>query len=65
MWYLLYNGFASIFIRQTKVIVKTSLNRALFIIMNPKPSDLFMGRLKTNKSWRAEPVSVAIDLDDL
>ncbi len=29
MWYLLYNGFASIFIRhKTKVIVKTSLNRA-------------------------------------
>jgi len=54
-----------IIVSMMQVIVKTSLNRALFIIMNPKPSDLFMGRLKTNKSWRAEPVSVAIDLDDL
>ena len=35
------------------------------MVMNPKPSDLFMDRLKTIYSWRAEPVVVAITLDDL
>jgi len=33
--------------------------------LHPNTSDLCMSRLKTIKSWRAEPVSVAKDSEDL
>jgi len=47
-------------------IVKTSFKKRGFIVLDPKPSDLFMIRLKLRKKeGRIEPVSVETASDEL
>jgi len=49
-----------------KGIAKANYNSLKYLILNPKPSDLIVNRLKSGETfWRIELFSVATEWDDL
>jgi len=53
-------------LKNNRSVAKANYNKRKYYLLNPKPSDLIMNRLKRRENvWRIELVSVATEWDDL